>query len=383
MILMYHDPLADYKLPLISDILPLFINTSPESPAPPAWAVHLHEVVYCLMLCHLIYSITGNFLQRKFGTAVSHKKSRKDPAVSRGVVPISRLQISNVKIQAVSVIMCTILIVIALPLYYDPLLNQVISPNRHNRYPTDGSDTNVDGNKYTPFSGFACALSLGYHMYLMICIHCQLSFLHSFFFVYQLAYVAGHVALMNPFGHQYLWRILFMDFTSVFLHIRWFALIFPDALPRAMRVINDGFVVVTLVCCKLMGHLWLVINVIQDMSDLHLYQWPPILLSISMTVCAFLDLYWLGILVRVMSFEYCPIMCSFFSDEKTSADANCITINVVDTSITTATNPSRISPCTTQYFSNLQPDSVFSSSLYADDNPSDAESYNGSISDGQ
>lgn len=132
--------------------------------------------------------------------------------------------------------------------YYESPQHQLLQQVHHNAKAnanTRGNANSLAIDSYTPYGGFVCAITIGYHLWLVFHFCSEMIFLGHLFMLHQALLMLVHLVFLKPFMMQFLPCMVIIDISTFFLHLRWFYLLFPQALPAIVKVINDSVLVVS------------------------------------------------------------------------------------------------------------------------------------------
>lgn len=223
---------------------------------------HIHEILLAALIYHAIFLAS----------------SKLGPRLCRDYSALPERTRINFDIHVVSMVQCTLILALALPLFRDRNL-------------TD----HVYG--YTPYSGFVSAMAVGYFLWdSLVCIW-YVRYFGIGFAVHGV--VAGFVFLqgMRPMILHYCPHFLLFELSTPFLNINWFATHLPSSpVPFALRLANGLCLMATFFLVRIVWGFYMAPFVFRDLfmrfNNRTHPQWVAVTIVLSNLVLNSLNVYW-------------------------------------------------------------------------------------------
>lgn len=264
---MYADPFESVKIPCLEAIVQPFANLLGYK----YLAKHSSEVILAAIFYQTVFILSG-FISPYFVSSY-----RTLPAKTR----------VNFDIHVASHVQAVLILVACIPLFGDPILAK------------------DHFTAYTPYSGFVCAIALGYFLWdVFICIK-YYSMFGMGFLVHGLAAFFVFVQSMRPMLLYYCPHFLFFELSTPFLNVNWFASHLPEGtISFTVQKINGLFLLASFFFVRIVWGFYQTFNVGCDFLassgvDRPYPLWVAVGILLSNTSLNFLNVYWFYKMLRL------------------------------------------------------------------------------------
>lgn len=266
--MIYNDPflLCGWQPPFVQNKLVLSAANSTGYKALP---LHLHEILFAAVFYEVLYRVSS---------VLSPRLCQSYRALTR------RTQI-NFDIHIVSMIQALLILALSYPLFGDEVLAQ--SPNA-----------------YTPYSGFVCAMALGYFVWdSYVCLR-YIKLFGPGFLVHGLA--AGFVFMqaLRPYALKWAPIFLFFEASTPFLNVHWFTSHLPAGLiPSWAELLNGVCLLFTFFSVRIVWGFYYAFRFAQEafFHDTERIQpvWIPLTMLGSNLALDVLNVYWFSKMLKL------------------------------------------------------------------------------------